>query len=226
MHAHGGQHQGTWQERRRPAVLDEGVDVDLLLSDVTATTGTVVMSTTLLCTNRSLPMHLGIGDLRLATRDLPAGVTFSNLTVPTAPVSPVMAGDLHWRLLSHLILDYGSALTVDGMRGLLKLYDLRALNDQGARLAHQRLADALIAVRTSRATRYLDGIPIRGIAVVIELDDERLGGVGEAHMFGAVLDGFLAGFVSLNAFTRLSLMCRQQGNVLTWPDRLGRRQLL
>ena len=226
MHAHGDQHHGTWHERRRPSVLDEGVDVDLQLSNVATTSATMVISTALLCTNRNLPMHLGIGDLRLATRDLPAGVTFGNLTIPTAAVSPVMAGDLHWRLLSHLILDYGSALTVDGLRGLLQLYDLRALTDQSARLAHQRLADALIAVRSSRATRYLDGIPIRGIAVVIELDDERLGGVGEAQMFGAVLDGFLAGFVSLNAFTRLSLMCRQQGNVLTWPDRLGRRQLL
>ena len=226
MHAHGDLQQRTWQERRRPAVVDEGVDVDLLLSNVAPTSGNVVISTTLLCTNRHLPMHLGIGDVRLATRDLPAGVTFSNLTIPTAAVSPVLAGDLHWRLLSHVILDYGSALTVDGLRGLLKLYDLRALTDQGARLAHQRLAESIIAVRTTRATRYLDGIPIRGIAVIIELDDERLGGIGEAQMFGAVLDGFLAGFVSLNAFTRLSLMCRQQGNVLTWPDRLGRRQLL
>ncbi len=232
---------GTFQERRRAAVTDDGVDVDLLISEpppsstpssstalsgASSVKGPTLLSTRLLCTNRQLPMHLGLGDVRLATRDLPAGVTFANLTVPTAAVSPVLAGDLHWRLLSHLILDYGTVLSVDGLRGLLALYDVRALTDQAARLAHQRLVESLVAVRFVRATRYLEGIPIRGLAVTIELDDERLGGIGEAQMIGTILDGFIACFVSMNAFTRLSVLCRQHGEVLTWPDRLGRRLLL
>lgn len=223
----GGQgHGGRWHERRRPAVLDDGVDVDLLLSGTPQTNAAMVVSTALLCTNRNLPMHLGIGDLRLATEHLPAGITFRNLTIPTAAVRPLLAGDLHWRFLAHLTLDYGSALTVAGLRGLLQLYDVRALSDHSARVAHQRLAEAIVAVRAVPTTRYLEGIPIRGIAVTIDVDDEHLGGVGEAHMLGTILDGFVASFVSLNAFTRLQVFCQHNGQLLSWADRLGRRHLL
>ncbi len=217
---------GKWHERRRPAVLDDGVDVDLLLSDTPLTNAAMVVSTTLLCTNRNLPMHLGIGDLRLASENLPAGITFRNLTIPTSAVRPLLAGDLHWRFLAHLTLDYGSALTVPGLRSLLQLYDVRALSDHSARLAHQRLAEAIVAVRTTPTTRYLDGIPIRGITVTIDVDDEHLGGIGEAHMLGTILNGFVASFVSMNAFTRLQVLCQHNGQLLSWADRLGRRHLL
>jgi type VI secretion system protein ImpG len=189
----------------------------------------VVLTASLLTTNRDLPSRLNVGDLRLATRDIPAGITFRNLTIPTAAIEPVLGGDHLWRLLSHLHLDAGSVLTLPGLRGLFALYDVRAAAESGtAHLhhGHQRLAESLQSVTTGRATRHLDGAPIRGLAVTITLDEDKLGGPGDAHLLGSVLDHFLAAGVSLNSFTRLMVHCSRSGQDLRWQDRLGQRRLL
>lgn len=216
-----------YQERRRPALLGGGADHYLSLRDPPGTTAAnESLSIQLLCTNRQLPAQLGIGDIRVATRQLPPGVAVRNLSVPTAAVSPVLAGDLHWRLLSHLTMNYSSVLDLAALRRLLGLYDLRALVDRHAEHAHQRLVEAIVAVRAEPATRLLDGVPIRGLGITIEVEGDRLGGVGEAHLLGAVLNEFVAQYVSLNAFTALSLKVVPTGDVLSWPPRLGRRALL
>lgn len=224
-HRHAGS-AATWLERRRPAVLGTGADVDLLLDNAPLADGPVILSLDVLCTNRDLPTRLGIGDVRRPGPGVPAGVTVRNLLVPTLAVEPALSGDLHWRLLGHLALDRGSLLSVDGLREAFALYDLRAPLDQTARHAHQRLSEALVEVTSERTVRILDGVPIRGLAITISIDEERLGGVGEAHLLGTVLDGFLSSSVSLNAFTRLAIRCTRAGEVFTWPDRLGRKRLL
>ncbi len=216
----------TWLERRRPAVLGSGADVDLLLDNAPRADGPLTLSLTVLCTNRDLPTRLGSGDVRRPGPGVPAGLTVRNLLVPSPAVEPALSGDLHWRLLGHLALDRSSLLSVEGLREAFALYDLRAPLDQTARHAHQRLSEALLDVTTERGIRLLDGVPIRGVVITISVDEERLGGLGEAHLLGTVLDGFLSSAVSLNAFTRLSLRCTRAGEVFTWADRLGRKRLL
>lgn len=217
----------SWQERRRRSMVGSGADVDLLVDMPPGlASAPVVLSLTVLATNRDLPTRLGIGDLRLCQAGIPAGIAVRNLLVPTAPVEPALSGDLHWRLLAHLNLDSASLLNVEGLRGMLALYDLRAAADQTAHLAHRRLVEAIAEVRSERATRHLDGIPIRGLAVTVGVDEELIGGCGEAHLLGSVLDGFIAGSVSLNSFTRLTVQCLRSGATFAWPDRLGRRKLL
>lgn len=216
----------TWLERRRPAVLGSGADVDLLLDHPPLADGPLVLSLALLCTNRDLPAQLGIGDLRRPGSGVPAGLTVRNLLVPTTAIEPALCGDLHWRLLGQLTLDRGSLLSVTGLREAFALYDLRASVDQTARHAHQRLCDALLEVTSERTIRLLDGVPIRGVAITLSFDEERLGGAGEAHLVGSVLDGFFAGAVSLNAFIRVAVRCTRGGELFTWPDRLGRKRLL
>ncbi len=226
LHRHGSTPAGTWQERRRPSVVGNAAEVDLLAEAPPGVADPIVLSLTLLATNGSLAARIGLGELSRSTRDVPAGITFRNLGVPTPPVEPALSGDLHWRLLAHLGLDYTSALSVDGLRTLVGLYDLRSRHEQGARHAHQRLLESIAAVHSERTTRHLDGVPIRGLAVTVELDEDRLGGIGDAWAFGAVLDGVVAQAVTLNAFTRLTVRCRRSGDGFTWPDRLGRRKLL
>lgn len=216
-----------YQERRRPALLGGGADHYLSLRDPPGTVAAnETLSIQLLCTNRQLPAQLGIGDIRVPTRQVPPGVGVRNLTVPTPAVSPVLAGDLHWRLLSHLTMNYGSVMDVPTLRRLLGLYDLRALVDRQAEHAHQRLVEAIVGVRAEPATRLLDGVPIRGIGITIEVEGDRIGGVDEAHLLGSVLNEFVAQYVSLNAFTALSVQVVPSGDLLTWAPRLGRRALL
>lgn len=217
---------GTWLERRRPAVLGHGADVELEIDNPPLSEGPLTLSLDVLCTNRDLPTQLGIGDIRRPGAGVPPGLAVRNLMVPTTPVEPILGGDLQWRLLGHLSLDRTSLLTIEGLREALSLYNIRAQHDQSARHAHQRLSDALISLTSHSTVRLLEGIPIRGLAVTLHLDEEGLGGIGEAHIFGQVLDSFLAGSVTLNAFTRLTLCCSRSGHRFTWPDRLGLKRIL
>ena len=220
---------GAWHDRRRSAAVGGGTDVELLVELPPQTMGPVVLTASLLATNRDLPTRLAVGDLRLATRDIPAGITFRNLSVPTSALEPTLGGDHLWRLLSHLHLDAGSVLTLAGLRGIFALYDLRAAAEAGAahlHQGHQRLAESLQQVQAERATRQLDGAPIRGLAVTLTLDEDKLGGPGDAHLLGSVLDHFIAAAVSLNAFTRLIVHCSRCGLTFRWHDRLGQRRLL
>lgn len=219
---------GQYQERRRPALIGGGADHHLAITDAPGTDPSAheTLSLSLLCTNRQLPAQLGVGDLRVPGAAVPAGVTVRNLGVPTAAVSPVMAGDLHWRLLAHLALNHGSLLEVGALRQLLALYDLRALVDRQAEHASRRLQDAILAVRAQPATRLLEGVPIRGLAIGLELDEAGVGGPGDAWLLGAVLDEFLAQYVGLNAFTALTVKVQPGGEVHAFAPRLGRRAVV
>ena len=49
----------------------------------------------------------------------------------------------------------------------------------------------------------------RGVAIDIELDDEKFTGIG-AYLFASVLERFLALYVSVNSFTQLTARTRRK----------------
>lgn len=232
-HDHG---QGFFVERHRPAVAGRGADIHLsFINAGGAQQANEVVSLTLTCTNRQLPDQLKPGDIRLSTPDLPQGVTARNLIKPRSAISPILDGDLHWRLLGHLNLGCGSVLTADALRALIELYDLRyqaslADRDAGgsahAVLNHQRLKEGIETVRSQPTTRLMEGVPVRGLDITVVVDEERVGGSGDAYLLGAVLDEFLAQFITLNSFSRLTVSCRNSGSSFAFPARLGRRRLV
>jgi type VI secretion system protein ImpG len=68
---------------------------------------------------------------------------------------------------------------------------------------------------------------LRGAAVTVRLSSRRFGGPGECFLLGSVLERFLAQWVSLNAFSRLTIQDTEGGaEPIGWPARLGRRQLI
>ena len=93
------------------------------------------------CSNRDLPLHLSLGQGRTDfTLDSGAPVeSIRCLTGPSPPRPSAAYGDLSWRLISHLSLNYLSLVdVVDGagpksqaLRELLSLY--AELTDPGAR---------------------------------------------------------------------------------------------
>jgi type VI secretion system protein ImpG len=62
---------------------------------------------------------------------------------------------------------------------------------------------------------------IRGIDVDLTLDEDRFAGFG-TFLFASAIEQFLARYVSLNSFTRLTLFTEQRGEVMKWPIRPGR----
>jgi type VI secretion system protein ImpG len=185
-----------------------------------------VLSLELTCTNRQLPSRLKVGDISVATPTSPAFARFRNIVRPTASVPPPLGGDLHWRLLSHMTLNYLSLVRLDTLRGILGLYHFRARVDRQAEHGLRQLLEGLKKVSTEPRTRLVGGVPFRGIEVDIEVDEENFAGEGEVYLFGSVLSEFFAQYVTLNAYSRLTVKGLKFREIHAWPMRVGDRILL
>jgi type VI secretion system protein ImpG len=186
-----------------------------------------------ICTNRDLPLHLSLGVGRTDfTLDSGAPVeSIRCLTGPSPPRPSHAYGDLSWRLISHLSLNYlslvdgsdGAGQKAQALRELLSLY--ADLTDAGAR----KQIDGIRATACSGITRPL---PIpgpttfgRGMEVTLTCDESSFEGSG-AFLLGAVLERFFAKYVSLNSFTETVLRSVQRGEIMRWQTRAGRRKIL
>jgi type VI secretion system protein ImpG len=185
----------------------------------------------LLCTNRDLPMSMPVRkqhtDFTVTVNAPIAAIRC--LVGPTTPRPSPDDGDLAWRFISHLGLNYlsltdaGAAEGAAALRGLLRLY----LPPNNMRTARQ--LDGLLSVEAEPIVQRLPGPgPIcagRGLQVRLSIDDTAFGGAG-GILLAAVLDRFFAKYVSINAFTQTVMTSPDRGQVMRWPLRLGRRAVL
>ena len=184
------------------------------------------ISMELTCTNRTLAEQLRPGDIKLHTDTSPEFSEFQNLTPPTRSVLPPLEGDLLWRLISHLSLNYLSLASVEGLRAVIRLYDLHASYDrQEARALENRL-EAIQSVETTNETRLLKGAPVRGVRVDITLDNEGFASEGEMYLFASVMEEFLALYVSINSFSHLVVHAAKSGETYDWTPRIGHQTIL
>lgn len=218
-----------YRSRLQPAVADDGNDVFItpLAPEATGVMPDIeVLSLELTCTNRQLPTKLKPGDVNASTSASPTFARFKNITKPTNAVPPPLGGDLHWRLLSHLALNYLSLIDLDTLRVMLGLYNFRARVDRQAENAQHLLLEGIKRIAAKPATRLVDGHPVRGLSVELDLDEENFGSEGEAYLFGGILDEFFAQYASLNAFIRLTVKGIKFGEIHAWPTRIGERIIL
>lgn len=215
--------------RRRQAVTGSGSEMQITFidpEDPTTRPNIETVTVDLHCTNANLPSRLDVGDVSVKTSSAPIFAKYRNITRPTPTVPPPMQGDLHWRLISHLSLNYMSLLSVDALRSVIGLYNFRARVDRQTEQAHSRLLEGVKAVRGQPTSILLHGTPVRGLDVNLTIDEELLGGEGETYFFGSILNEFFAQYVSLNSFSRLTVTGAKRGEVFEWPARIGNRAIL
>ena len=215
--------------RRSQSPLNDGIDTFLSLGsprDAMPSTAEETLSIDLTCTNRSLPSRLQVGDLSMPTPASPTTAKFRNIVAITKPVRPPLGSELHWRLLSHLSLNQRSLMEPGTLKALLELYNFQATADQPAARANQLRVESLRNVTGKAATRFLQGAPVRGSQVTVDVEDAGFTGLGDAFLFGCVLDELFASYVSLNAFSELSLRIQPSQLEYRWPPRNGRQPIL
>jgi len=217
-----------YQLRRGESVSTEGSDLYLRLGatdpDAWSELDTISVETT--CTNRGLPTRLGPGDIATPTTETPGAFQFRNIGSPSAPIQPPLGDEVHWRLLSHMTLDLRRLADRDSLCTALSLYDFRARSDRQARRRLDNLLGAISAVTAERGTELLDGVPVHGTEMQVQIDEEKAGGEGEVYLLGTVIDELLAQYVSLNSFSRLRMHCTGNNEVFRWNARIGRRIIL
>jgi type VI secretion system protein ImpG len=167
-----------------------------------------------------------VGDLSMPTPASPTTAKFRNIIAVTKPVRPPLGSELHWRLLSHLALNQRSLLDPGALRALLELYNFQATADQQAARANQLRVESVRGVTGKAATRFLQGAPVRGTQVTIDVEEASFTGLGDAFLFGSVLDEMFASYVSLNAFSELLLRIQPSQVEYRWAPRNGRQPII
>ncbi|PIE83140.1 MAG: type VI secretion system baseplate subunit TssF [Candidatus Contendobacter odensis] len=189
------------------------------------------LAITALCTNRDLPLHMPLGrgdtDFSLAS-GAPVSVVRC-LAGPTRPHPSAARGDIAWRLISHLSLNYLSLADSDERQGAVALRELLALYGNMTESAIRKQIEGVRSVSAKPITRRAPiAGPIalaRGLEVTVSLDELAFEGVG-IFLLGAVLEQFFAKYVSLNSFTETVIRSTERGEVMRWPARIGQRHTL
>ncbi len=183
-----------------------------------------------LCTNRDLPLHIPIGQGKTDfTLESGAPVdAVRALAGPTKPRAARFGGDLVWRFVSHLSLNYLTLTDTKG-QGAAALRDLLALYGDLAEPAVRKQIEGVRSVGSRSVTRRIpNGGPVsfgRGLEVELTCDEGAFEGSG-VFLLGAVLEQFFAKYVSINSFTETVVRTTDRGEIMRWPVRTGRRQQL
>jgi type VI secretion system protein ImpG len=216
--------------RRTHSPVDDGIDTYLTLEtprDVAPALGAEeVLSIDITCTNRSLPARLQVGDICHSTPASPTNAKFKNISPVSRPARAPLGTELHWRLLSHLAINQHSIADEAALRRLLDLYNFQALADNLAARASRLRINAIRAVETRPLTRFLEGSPLRGNRTRVDLDETNFMGVGDAFLFGCILDELLSSHVTLNAFNELAIRLQPSQTEFAWLPRNGFLKLL
>lgn len=209
--------------RRALSPIDGGLDTYLALidaPDARTSAEEEVLSLQLLCTNRALARDLQIGDVG---EDLRGALyrSYANITPVSPPVRMALGSEALWRLLSHLALNQRGPADADALRGLLRLYNFHAVaNAQRGRL-NERVIDAVRDVRRDAVTRLIRGVPIRTVRTTVELDERGFAGIGNAYVFGGVLDDLYGSHVNINVASELRVVLSPSKLEFSWPVRIG-----
>ncbi len=181
-----------------------------------------------LCTNFDLPSRFNFGAEAgdFEAIGYSAAKTVVALRRPTASVNPVGKKGYLWRLISLLSLNYLS-LNEEGRAAMQEILRLHNLTDSAA---SENQVGALLKMNLSPNFSLVDSaygyVPARGTQVEMEFDEQQFAG-GGLYLFAAVLDRFLAGYASMNSFSRLIARSTLRKEVLgRWTPRAGTQALL
>lgn len=218
----------SYHVNRRLSALDE--TMEFTLSVAYPNDGPPIeqetLSVDLVCTNFRLPETLQIGDIKLPTESSPGLCEFKNISRPTAAVQPPVGKELLWRLLSHISLNYLPIADAKSLKALLRLYIFQETRDRASVVANIKRVDSIQEFTTRVTDRIVAGQVMRGQELTLSVQSQSFASPGDMFIFGSVLDAFLAGYSSLNTFTRLTMRDTQTGEIHKWPMRVGDRPLI
>lgn len=191
---------------RLPSPIDEGAHTSLTLHrslEAALARDRETLSIDLLCTNRGLPTELAVGDVAIASPDLPSALTFSNITRVSPPVRAPLGSDLLWQLVSQLALTRRSLADRDALVSFLSSIRHHDRSERAERRAQQSRLASVLSVQAETITRVLGGAAVRGSLYRVELEQAGFASVGDAFLFGAVLHRVLALDARVNTFADL-----------------------
>ncbi|MBU0994969.1 MAG: type VI secretion system baseplate subunit TssF [Proteobacteria bacterium] len=213
---------------RRNSPVRTGFDVLLSIAHGKGSKLSVseTLSIEMLCTNGTLPENLQVGDISVPTSSSPELVEFSNIRHTTVNILPPLEGNILWRLLSHLSLNFTSIANAKNLQAILGLYVFEGSQDKASVLSHKKRIAGIEKVESISVDRLISGVIRKGREIRINLRSDHFSGPGDLYLFGCMLDYFLGLYASINTFTRIVIKDVIKGDTYQWPERLGDHPLI
>lgn len=184
-----------------------------------------------LCTNRDLPLHMPIGKGK-TDFTLESGAPVESvrcLAGPSRPKPSWAEGDVTWRLVSHLSLNYLSLTENDEERGAVALREMLSLYSD---IGEAPVRNQIDGVRSVVAESVVRRLPVtgplalgRGLELSLTFEENAFQGTG-VFLLGAILERFFAKYVSINSFTQTVIKTVERGEIMRWPLRTGQQHVL
>ncbi len=236
-HAYGEQMEKSfWYTVRRASQRpdDEGTEIFMSLVDMDfdpLIPAVEVLNVKTTCTNRDLPARLPFGgkegDFEVEGTALLSRVKC--LTKPTETIRPPQRRSAHWRLISHLNLNYLSIVggengTPEALQEILHLYNFNDSNVSRKQIL------GITGIESRKVVRQIGGRIgagfVRGLETTLTFDEEQYVGSG-MYLFSCVLERFLGLYASLNSFNQMVLKTQQREEIVKrFPPRAGEQELL
>ncbi|MCU0914228.1 MAG: type VI secretion system baseplate subunit TssF [Planctomycetes bacterium] len=183
-----------------------------------------------LCTNRHLPLRMptGLGTADFTMDQASPCRSIRCVGTPTPPQSSHVEGDVAWRAISHLSLNYLSLTDDQEGKGASALRDiLRLYCPPGGEGFQQVEGLRSIACRPIvRRLAFPHAVSFaRGVEVTVTLEEALFTGLG-VFVLGAVLERFFAKYVSVNSFAETVVRTVERGEIIRWARRPGQRPQL
>lgn len=179
------------------------------------------------CTNGNLPAYIGVNADFFPTWSTPARISYTNLVNPTETIIPPVGGKSLWNLITLLNLNSSSLLDAENLKTLLKIYLIKDGNQNRKKIfANEKRIHGIKSLETRSTDRLVNGIMMRGLEIEIKISQEHFAGIGDLYLFGMILDNFFGQYVSINTFTKLKIEETDTGEIFTWPERIGNKNLI
>ena len=151
------------------------------------------------------------------------------LGAPTLPKPSHAEGEIAWRIINHLSLNYLSLTDTNDREGASAVRDLLRLYGDTGDLQTRKQIDGVKSVSCKPITRRITTSGsiafARGLEVTVTLEEASFEGSG-VFLLGAVLEQFFAKYVSINSFTETVVKTLERGEIMRWNMRDGLRPIL
>ncbi len=142
-----------------------------------------------------------------------------------SPVFAACDGDVSWRAVSHLSLNYLSLVNASREEGAAALRELLALYAPSTNTRRRASWRNTCGDGRSGARRRLPGSgPLtfgRGLEIALVIDEMAFEG-SSTYLLGSVLERYFARHVSLNSFTETVMRSEARGEMFRWVPLMGR----